>query len=146
MELLLEKRVAGITVRMILAQERLITDLVSQAELKAAIEGGIEIRIFRSVKGGRYVAQTKDTIVDQSYVLTGCIDDTLEDVDRCSGSCHRRNEECIIEAATACWEAMWDAADKYTKQDVEEMTNLAEKATQRRAHGSAQATLRDGAK
>ena len=83
--------------------------------------------------------------MDQSYVLTGCIDYTQEDVDRCSGSCHRRSEECIIEAATACWEAMWDAAKKYTKQDAEELI-LAERAMQRRARDSAQATLREGGK
>ncbi|MEC7281367.1 MAG: hypothetical protein VXU50_04825, partial [Verrucomicrobiota bacterium] len=110
-------------------------------EAKAALEAGVEIKIFRSVKEGRSVAQTKETIVDQSYVLTGFIDDTAEDVDRFSGSCHRRNEECIIEAATACWEVMWDAGDKFTKQDAEEMI-LAERAKQRRARDSVQATLR----
>ena len=140
MDLLLEKRKAGITVRMILAPARLAADIASLVEAKAALEAGVEIRMFRPNKEGCYVAQTRDVIVDQSYVLTGCIDHTQEDVDRCSGGCHRRSEECIIEAATACWEAMWDVAETYTKQDAEEMIRV-EKAKQRRARDSVQATL-----
>ena len=141
MDLLLEKRRAGITVRMILAPGKFAADIASLVEAKAALEAGVEIKMFRPNKEGCYVAQTKDVIVDQSYVLTGCIDHTQEDVDRCSGSCHRRNEECIIEAATACWEAMWDAAEKYTNQDAGEMILV-----HRRTRDGARTTLRERGK